>query len=162
MTNEYIHSIELEGQTFARKSPRAYTHVVVGRTDVVNIIRRASEVNSTVRHNAEYYTQLVAGTHEHATWDAHRAGAKNLQEAATQDGWSADLDANIKKMVEMNIASAKSWVGDGKLQVLQWSMSEANAHKGLRTIANRGCHIDMTVLPVTSRVPATKRQQEAL
>jgi hypothetical protein len=160
MTNEYIHSIELEGQTFTRKSPRVYTHAVVGRTDVTSIIRRASEVSMAVRQNAQYYVEIVAGTHHQASWDAHRAGCATIKDEAIQDGWTTDLSANIKKMVAMNVASAKSWAGDGKLQVLQWSMSANNAQKGLRTIANRGCHLNLTVVPVTSRVPATKRQQE--
>lgn len=98
---------------------------------------------------AEHFAQEVFGF----------AGETNKQRAI-DDGWTSEVWANLNHMIAQRVAHAEKQISDGagKLAVLQWSMSEKNARNALRTIAKRSYYVDLAVLPVASRVPATKRQ----
>ena len=74
MTNNYVHSIELEGQTFTRTSHRKYTHVVVGRADIKRLRNNAAGTNSTIESNARYY----AARRRHSS-------ARSIQDRRHQD-----------------------------------------------------------------------------
>lgn len=157
MTNEYIHSIELEGLVCTRTSARTYTHVVIGKRDVVKMRKQAAEANEHVRCNARYYAALVAGTHEHASQKI--GDTRTGQERAIAAGYTTDVEFNTQKEITNAVARCEEAIakGAGLLTDLQWSMTERSARSAVNKYIGYG-FINVVVLPVPSRVPATKRQ----
>jgi len=128
----------LEGTTFTRSSDRVYTHVVVGRTDIARLRREYSQAHATDRSNAEYYKELIEGTHPHA----HQCicSEKTGQEKVLAEGWSTNVQDNIDRQVRTRCEQLEQSItkGLGKLVVLQWSMSLKNAQKGAQKWAGFG------------------------
>jgi hypothetical protein len=145
------------GSTVTRRSPRTYTHAVVADYDQ----------KSQAEYNLKWATEQAIDS-----WDYHHAVAKknvgdafisggsfggkpftydahHIEESRTFAAAHPDRDAYIGGQAAAAVQRAMARP-DGELCVLQWSMSERNAAKGMGKFTRAGIR-NIRVVPVSRK-----------
>lgn len=144
MKTEFKHTVANAVGT--RKSPRVYTHAVVGEVDYGRkAVWTIAGAAYRAKDNFEYYTTINARP-EGATYEADgssphfKVSAKMKAEAAEYFATHGTELASIVANAEMKAAdevATKRAADEGTAHVLQWSMSAGNASKAVGTWTKR-------------------------
>lgn len=150
-----------------RTSERPYTHAIIGCRDLAAVRRHISRVWENDKHNARYMLQCAnaqpgdrhpAATNKpfHADWVIK---AEEIEEAREHLGGATTPDqfAEAQRLARVERHAAEYGDRDlGNAVVLQWSMSAANAGKGMSQWTSRG-YIGLTIVecaPVEKKAKA--------
>ncbi|MES2343833.1 MAG: hypothetical protein V4597_19360 [Pseudomonadota bacterium] len=127
-------TLTLNGRKYQRKSPRTYTHVVVGALDLARNLAHANG-NSWVdqeRKNYQYEVRMAAGTDgfyaEFKITGAKKADYMAKSNAIVAGRTEAQYIADERAQMLANI-DADVKAGRYQLMVLGWSQSQQNALK---------------------------------
>lgn len=161
MTKPVLHTVE--GSEDTRRSPRVYTHAVVA---TFNLSKGIAATIRSAEHSAAdswdtcfgpaYVATNQSWTNNYRTRvltpDTSDFGiqftAKINAERAEFRAANPDRAAYIAMVVEKRVAEYRSRVrADGSIYVMQWSMSERNAIKGISQVHNDAM-TNVRVVPV--------------
>lgn len=132
-----------------RKSPRNYTHAILGRYNWTAQILRDDKDSPQDRDNYRFYASVVR-VGIGGQWDPERPWSKvdeDLYNRAVVSigGRTEDEYAAHCRKYRVDYATRKRDEEGTKLGVLQWSQSLVNANKGARTWVNNG-YLDVRVV----------------
>lgn len=136
MARPVKHTVKLDDKVIGtRKSPRTYTHAIIGHrdleTDLASALRRAERDVAT---NWSHYVQ-------EANPDTNRYGRQAYYAKLIEGGREAYLES-LRAQLRAQVEGGNYGYG-----VLQWSMSEANARKAAGTWSKNNW-FDVRVVPV--------------
>ena len=134
----------LDGKIIGKRTAadRVYTHVIIGQRDIESARRYAYEYkgNKNDASNFAYHRSYLDGTNKYlqpvsyrtpAEQEAYNASA--IENARNALGGAETLEAYIEVERQRLIARFEQAATNGafEMEALQWSMSAANAHKGM-------------------------------
>lgn len=161
----FKHTVTIDGTTSQRRSPRTYTHVVVGRWDYADEIRVVESNGNgysarALRSDYEYLCKEielgVGGTYRSTyangspcSWEVDQAA---YDHAVASIGAAKSLDEYVANKKATHLASLHESNAKqaGKRGVLQWSQSAANATKAVGGFVRRG-YTEVSVVAVEVR-----------
>lgn len=147
----------VEGAVGERKSPRVYTHAIIGKSDFARLIVKAkAEKGVGMKRDWDYRVRCANGK----VGDEVEPG-KNRDWFKIDQGmidsakeyfamYGHDMAVAAQMLLDERLAAIEAdrvRAGD-KFYVLQWSMSESAAHKAVSTWTGRMYFTDVSVVPV--------------
>ncbi|HEY0822058.1 MAG TPA: hypothetical protein VGD46_25000 [Rhizobacter sp.] len=151
---KYTH-VTADGVVETRTSARPYTHVVVGRRDLVRERARLDARWIEQQRENHRYTLKQAAAEVGELLDERIYGVSQ-GERARANAWLETHGRNTEQYAQDRYNAAMADIGDGikgKEQVLQWSMSHTNAIKAMGSWLK--FWVDVRVVPLSS-APAAK------
>jgi hypothetical protein len=146
---------------------RTYTHVIVGRYDVAGLLAEAQarQPDKTDRSNYEYHLRHANAQPDvpfTVTYKGTLGGVRSYEDTKTAEQIAeakeivrGGFDAYYARQKAKSVARVQAMFDEAQAAgfprtVLQWSMSEANAQKGVNQWRNgrMGRHLDVSVLAV--------------
>lgn len=140
-----------EGKVETRSSDRPYTHVIVGRFDLVRD-RAAVLSNLRAGESWDYYSsQAKLEVGQCMPGSRYPLDQRTVDQARAFAAENPDREAYIEKSRQACLATIEKRHGTGDKSpeyVLQWSMSAANAARGMQAKAQH--FVDVMVKPITA------------
>jgi hypothetical protein len=154
------HTVVVGGKTFTRKSPRTYTHAIVGRWSKETALARLQSNAEAYRvqdvKNWQFTRDMADPTSD--TYKRHMANLSPEYGAQVAPRYKQDFARALElgktapeyaaKLAADRQAAHDKWVAEGgdQLTVLAWSQSAANAAKAANSWRSKG-YSDVEAVP---------------